>query len=311
MRVAESRGGVAGAHAMTTQLIYADTSLWNELCNQAVDPQMMSSSFARQGAQLVLGMNVFFEMVKTFGMDEEGVAHRGSQLFSYLKAWVHDEFPVVRQTPEILWEEAMNSLGESRSIRVFLDTHEYRHLTEEIARLAAGKFDSSREGFIESRKTTAKRARDEMRNHFRAAPEIGSRLRKIRVDQLRDWLSEEARSEKGVSLLAGHLVDVLQEELFPKLRVIAENLLASDEYRVSHALVRNGIYLNWRLAHRGSVPTSSFDDAYHVVNASYCSKFLTTDKDQADQVSHSLASVHVRYYDQREPFGAWLTDNGC
>ena len=116
----------------------------------------------------------------------------------------------------------MHSLGESRSIKVFLDAQEHRDLTEEIARLASGQFDSLRLGFIERRKATAKTARDEMRNDFRASPEVESKLRKISIGRLKDWLTEEARSERGVSLLAGHLVNVLPEEPFPKLRVSAE-----------------------------------------------------------------------------------------
>lgn len=86
--------------------------------------------------------------------------------------------------------------------------------------------------------------------------------------------------------------------------------LSSDEYKIAHALVRNGIYLNWRLAHRGSVTTTSFDDAYHVVNASYCAKFLTTDEEQVEQALHSLAGVQVGYCRPGESFDEWLTDNG-
>jgi hypothetical protein len=32
---------------MTTQLVYAETSIWNELCNQATDPETLSSILAR------------------------------------------------------------------------------------------------------------------------------------------------------------------------------------------------------------------------------------------------------------------------
>jgi hypothetical protein len=295
---------------MTTRRVYAETSIWNELCDQAVDPQRTASRFARQSEQLVLGMNVFFEMVKTFGMQEETAANRGSKLFSYLNMWMHDEFPILRQTPEILAEEAMHSLGGSRNRRVFVEGVERRLLTQEIDRLANGGFASPRDEFIRVRKATAKGARDEMRNDFRAKFEVKSRLRKISIDRLNDWLKEEARSETGVSLLSAHLRDVLPEVPSRKLWEIAGTLLASDEYRLSHALVRNGIYLNWRLAHRGSVPTSCFDDAYHVVNACYCNKFLTTDKDQVEQALHSLATVQVGYFEPGKPFDAWLTDNG-
>ena len=295
---------------MGTQLVYAETSIWNELCNQAIEPQKMASRLAKRGEQLVLGMNVFFELVKTFGMQQEGAANRGSELFSYLNAWMHDEFLIVRQTPEILLEEAMHSIDRSSRLRIFAEGVEHRSWTEEVARLAKGGFASPRDEFIKVRKSTAKRARDEMRKDFRAIPEAKSRLEKIPIEHLKDWLTEEVRSERGVNSLAVQLMDVLPGEPFPKLREIAERLLSSDKYKVSHALARNGIYLNWRLAHRGSVTTSWFDDAYHVVNASYCGRFLTTDEEQVEQASHSLAGVQVGYCEPGKSFDHWLADNG-
>jgi hypothetical protein len=297
---------------MTTQLVYAETSIWNELCSQAINPEKVASRLAKRGEKLVLGMNVFFEMVKTFGMQGAGAANRGSQLFSYLNMWIKDDFQIVRQTPEILVEEALSSLGGSRRIRLFLEGLEHKLIREEITKLASGEFGSPRDEFIRVRKATAKQAREEMENVFRALPEIKSRLKKIPKELLKDWLTEEVQSERGVEFLARQLDGVMpvQGKPFPKLREIAENLLASTEYRVSNALVRNGIYLNWRLAHRGSVETSSFDDAYHVVNASYCNKFLTTDSDQAEQASYSLVGSEIGYCEPGQPLDLWLADNG-
>ena len=84
------------------QILYAETSLWNELCDQAIDAKMVAEALARQGAQLALGMNVVFEMVKTFGSSGQQARDRAHHLFSYLKTWVRDDFPVTRQTPEFL-----------------------------------------------------------------------------------------------------------------------------------------------------------------------------------------------------------------
>jgi hypothetical protein len=295
---------------MTMQLVYAETSVWNELCNQAIDPHRLASRLAKRGEKLVLGINVLFELLKTFGMSEESAASRGAELFSYLNASMHDEFPITRQTPEILVEEAMHSVDRSRGTRVLVEGVEYRFWRGEIARLAKGGFRSPREGFIEVRKATAKQSRDEMRKEFSAMPEVKFSLRKITIDRLKDWLIGEVRSERGVNSLAIHLAAVLPGESLPDLREIAKSLLGSTEYRVSHALVRNDIYLNWRLAHRGSVALSSYDDAYHVVNASYCGKFLTTDKEQVEQVEHSLSGVQVGFCEPGKPFDVWLTDSG-
>jgi hypothetical protein len=288
------------------QILYAETSLWNELCDQAIDAKTVAEALARQGAQLALGMNVFFEMVKTFGSSAQQARDRAHHLFSYLKTWVRDDFPATRQTPEILADEVWHSLGDAWEVRAFLDGRELRSLIEEIARLADGIFSPSRQEFVNERRATAKRLRQEMIDDLRKKPEVVTRLKQIAPERLEDWMVEEIRSERGASLLMGHLAQVLPKEMFSHLNGIAARLLASDQYKVSHALVRNGVYLNWRIAHRGSVPTSSFDDAYHVVNASYCDKVLTTDSDQAEQVSRSLVGVRVGVYDYGRPLKTWL-----
>src|SRR6266700_2611250 len=111
-----------------TQILYAETSLWNELCDQAVDAEAVSEALSRQGAQLALGMNVFFEMVKTFGKAKQQARDRAQDLFSYLKTWVRDDLPVTRQTPEILVDEVRHSLGDAREVRAFLDCRELSSL---------------------------------------------------------------------------------------------------------------------------------------------------------------------------------------
>jgi len=293
---------------MLAELVYADTSIWNELCDQSINTRVLKSELEARCARMVLGMNVFYEIVKTFGNSETAAVRRGSDLFLYLKLWIQEDLLVVRQTPEILVEEALHSDGQLRSVRAVLDPGELQRLAFEISMLASGNVGPQAEQFIQARKATAKQVRIDMSAHLESRPELKSNLRGITLSALGDWLDREARSPRAINMLSGHLIHVLPNLALSEANRIAGNLLASREYPLSTALVRNGIYLNWRLANRGSLRSDVPDDAYHVVNASYCHSFVTTEKDQGDQVRLSMPSLRVSVYDRSVALGTWLAD---
>jgi hypothetical protein len=294
---------------MRKHLIYADTSFWNQLCDQSIEPRRLASSLAEQDAEIVLGLNVFFEMSKTFEMQRQGAVERASKLFTYLSSWMREGVSVVRQNPEILVDEALHALGRAGIITAFLDSHDHRELAKEIARLGRGKGEAPPAGFIGTRKSTATEARTNMVDHLQSAPQVKARLRTIPASQLTAWTKEEAGSGRGIQLLVDHLDPILGNVEHSNLYAIARILLGSQQYRASRALVRNGICLNWRIANRESIPKSSLDDAYHVVGASYCTKFVTNDPDQALQANSSLDGVQVGLCGMQTPLLDWLIDN--
>jgi hypothetical protein len=113
-------------------------------------------------------------------------------------------------------------------------------------------------------------------------------------------------SARGRAVLAGHLQAQFPDNAVKDLSYTAKKLLASRRYRVSHALVRSDLYVNWRCANHGSLRSDVPDDIFHVVNASYCDLFITTDGDQASYVGQSLNRSKVLLYDKTEPLSKWL-----
>jgi hypothetical protein len=299
------RSGTLGC-LLAQKLIYPDTFIWNELCDQRTDPPELTRALQALGANLVLGMNVFYEIVKTFGSPRADALNRGAALFSCLKLWTASGIVIIRQTPEILVEEVRCCEGQQENVSALLDGADCGRLLAEIDNLASGDFGSMARQFIELRKDTAKRARAEMTDHLQERPELQSVLRGVTLAQLPDWITTEMTSERGVSLLAGHVNHVLPTLAFDDCIRVARKLLGLPRFRISHGLVRSAIYLNWRLANRGSLRSDLPDDAYHVVSASYGDLFVTTEKDQADQALYSVPCVRTSLYDRLVPLVRWL-----
>jgi len=131
-------------------------------------------------------------------------------------------------------------------------------------------------------------------------------MRDVKVDQLSRWIDGEFTGVRGVNLLAGHIIDVRLHFTPEDAISVAAKLLRDQKYRIAHALVRSGIYQNWRLANRRSLRSDQPDDAYHIVNASYADFFVTTEPDQADHFRLAVPALSVFVYDSDEPLISWL-----
>lgn len=85
----------------TITQVYPDTSAWNCLCNQTVEPHALVEALAACGATLVLGFNVMYEMAKLF--------HRGRrELMTYMKGYLALRVPIVQENWALLIEEALD-----------------------------------------------------------------------------------------------------------------------------------------------------------------------------------------------------------
>ena len=58
-------------------------------------------------------------------------------------------------------------------------------------------------------------------------------------------------------------------------------------------MVRSDLYLNWRYCRRGSLGKDMPDDNYHIVNASYCEAFVTSDPELVSYAKHVLSKRHL------------------
>ena len=286
------------AHACT--LIYADTSIWNCLCDEKVNGHNLSSSLAAQNTQLVLGENVLSEMAKAF----QGLNPRARELFSYLKSFLDFGIPLLKPTWALLIEEALHVLKQGPEVVPFASSTD--HLLKQVERLSKGDFDSRALQLVLERKGAAQTTRAMAKAHLTARPKLTSILKQVSSVNLPRWIARQATSARGRTVLAGHLKVEFPSNTSNELYYTAKKLLASRRYRVSHALVRSDLYANWRCANNGSLRSDVPDDIFHVVNASYCDIFITTDRDQGSYVAHARDDFKVLLYAKTDPIAKWL-----
>ena len=87
---------------------------------------------------------------------------------------------------------------------------------------------------------------------------------------------------------------------------LAKKMLRKPKYRVAHAFVRTDLFLNRRKERNKGLRKDAADDVYHLVNASYCHIYGTSDKDQLNYAQISIPGVEIAFYDRVKSVGDWL-----
>lgn len=262
--------------------IYADTSVWNRLCDENVDPCAFSFALANHLVAPVLGYNVFYEIAKLFFSGFDGDVERGIQLFTYLKGYLALRVPIVKENWAILIEEALHETGRKRMESCFRSDTEYQATIEAIDKLCEGRREEETTKFFENRKSAARGSRTSMKDHLEAQPNLKAILMGINETALSHFLMTESTGPQGQLLLLGHLCAEFPKDSRQYLAGVAVQLLRSPDYRTSRAMTRGDLYLNWRCANRGSIRSDLPDDTFHVISAAYCDIFATTELDQAN-----------------------------
>ena len=282
---------------------YPDTTIWNALCDQGVDAANLTSDLAARGTRLVLGTNAVYEMAKTFKGSRSTARERGERLFSYLGQYVQLGIPLLRATDDLLGEETKHVTKEIRQMDLFYGSADYKKLAAEVDKLAHGVFDSRAAQFIPFREAEATQTREALYAHLDRQPLLKRKLEAISEESVGYWIAQEMK-RSGRPILAKHLANVISGRPLRDLTRLAKQLLALPRYRVSHAMVRSDLYLNWRYCRRGTLGKDMPDDNYHAVNASYCDMFVTADPGMASYMSH--VHTRVELYDANVPLAKWL-----
>lgn len=294
---------------MPAKFLYLDTSIWNMLCDQQVDARTLVSNLADRNARLALGPNVVYELSKAFASNKPEMSERGRTLFSYLRPFVRAEIPFFNEPAVLLKQEAALAAREIRGVEVFLNKENYPSLGSSVDNLSRGEFDENTRRFIDIRKAEARQTRFDMSGHLASRPALTQALERVKEDTLRAWIDREAKGSRGRRVLHSNLAIVFDRRPDRKLTLLSKRLLTSQRYRISHAIVRSAIYLNWRSARRGSMRSDVPDDAYHGVNACYCDVFVTTEPDQAFHAELVNSNVRAISYDGSVPLASWLPQN--
>jgi hypothetical protein len=287
------------------RLIYPDTSIWNRLYDQEVDPGFALSVLKTRGAVLVLGYNVLYEVAKCFSSGEPDKILRGQNLCRYIKSYMDWRIPIAMENWALLIQEAFDVVGHPIDRRRRYQEN-YSIALSAIEKLSEGNFEEETAKFISNRKMISLQSRDDMRNGLDAKPHTKAALLATNESALTQFMDEHCVSSTGWRTLQRHLRSLFPEDTEAELALASWKLLQSDRYSVARAITRIDIYLCWRCVHRGSLRSDIPDDAFHVTAAAYCQDFLTTEPDQAEIATRALDGIRARIYIGDEPILQWL-----
>ena len=291
-------------HSM--KYLYADTSIWNCLCDEGVDATALCSMLAERGIELAIGFNVFYEMAKAFFSGTTESTGRGRQLLSYMKTYLALDVPVVKENWALLIEEAFDADGQTALSSWFRDRSQYMLAVREIDKLLNGEIGAEVATFFAARKALVQTSRKEMKDLLNSRPELKALLENVSDAGLADFLDAQTVGSAGQFLLLGHLRKEFPNDSVTDLAQVAAKLLQSPKYRAAHVMTRLDLYLNWRCANRGSMRSDLPDDSFHVVSAAYCNLFVTTEQDQADLARYAIEGIKTLVYPKELDFLEWL-----
>jgi hypothetical protein len=278
--------------------LYADTSIWNRLCDQNADPNTLCSVLALRDIGFAIGFNVLYEMAKSFFTGTEEATARGQKLLNYMKHYLSLRVPIVKENWALLVEEALDVTGTAPMESCFRNSGQYENVIQEIDKLLRREIAPEVAKFFAGRKSLVRTSRDALKDQLAARPGVKIAFGGASEDAIAHLLRTEMIV--GRTMLLGHLRREFPEVSPESLGVVARLLLQSPKYRASHTLTRSDLYLAWRCARRGSIRADLPDDTFHVVSASYCSIFVTTEADQADIALHAIEGIETRVFKNQD-----------
>jgi hypothetical protein len=221
---------------------------------------------------------------------------------TYMKGYLAVRTPIVKENWALLIEEALDVTKHTPMKSCFRDDGEYQMACEEIDKLILhGSFEAEAVKFFDGRISLVRDSRDVIKEGLESRPDSKAHLNAVSEHSLPAFLATEGVGTTGERLLSGHLSREFPNDPLDELRHAARLLLSSKRYRVSRALPRADLYLNWRCARRGSLRGDLPDDTFHVVSAAYSDVFVTTEADQANIAHHALEGIHTIVCEQLEP----------
>src|SRR5882724_6725482 len=123
---------------MTTRLIYLDTTIWKVLSEQAPEGERARQLCSKLDVHFTLGLNAYFEMLKSFFGKRSNALARGKQLFTCLRSYLESGVALLKTWEELLVEEARRSSGETVEMSLFSDATWTRYFVQGAQELAKG-----------------------------------------------------------------------------------------------------------------------------------------------------------------------------
>jgi len=292
--------------------VYLDTNLWSRLLQQPTDDSQFVSTLAGRGIRLIVGDSDICELFESYPFDGDGSAHLTTGMFSRLRPYIARSNTVLKANMELLAAEMRATNNGQQTIDPFLNAEDHDIYRALVERVADGIITQQDRDHVSWRRQRVTNNRDGQRRHMQSELAVRGYLTAITRGNLAEWLDIASVGPDSMVCLAWEI-----KNYFPADASVLEasewavGLLSMPHWRMSRAIVRRNLYMNWRSAQNqdSSIRRDLLVDTDHVLNSVYCDIYATEERRQQEYARLLLTdATAVRIYD-REQFPSvadWL-----
>jgi hypothetical protein len=285
--------------------IYPDTNIWDQLCDQQVNPKEFMDLLAAKGFTLVISFHTVYELARSFTSNDSQVISRGRRLCGYVKQFLELGTPCTKEFWELIIAEVDAFQNNLPQIDPMATPEQSTTTRLELEKLANGVVEERVKQFLEKRLNFAMETRTKQRSHIDNRAELKDELKAIPQAQLAEWMQKEVFRPEGVSTLYQKVIKRMGQG--PTMADILE-LLRYPIAEASRASVRGDLYYNWHCAEYSGIRLDLLDDILHLLQAVYCDLYISEDKGQGIYGPLILtARTRVEIYrDRTIPIKQWI-----
>lgn len=279
--------------------IYLDTCIWNallklELGRGEIDRTPIPC--------LAISRHVVYELGGTFQSNPDLAKLLFRNLIALFDAGVQ-----IANEPFNLIIQEMHAVRDSKTVEFTWPNR--RDFRAELVRLADGNTHLL-QAFIEQRQKDALKDQDRVSRSLQLTNGLTDELKRINRADLPTWIDIEMKTEGAYKRLLEKLQTLFPEQDRPGLCEWAHALLHSSRAPVTAAALRMDLYYNWCSARREKLSPKKdlMPDAYHIINALYCSAYVTGEPDQAKYaLLLGMPSSKIHIWERNVRIDHWLS----
>jgi hypothetical protein len=285
--------------------IYLDTNIWDQLCDQNVNPKGFLDALASKGFTLVISFHTVYEMGRMFASTEPQVIARGRQICAYVCQYLDLGMPCVKEFWEVIVSEAYAFENNLSEIDPMATPEQCATTRQEVDKLSNGIIDERVRPFLDQRLEFAKDTREQQQSHIENRAQLKEHLNKTEEADLAQWMEKETFTPEGVNTLYQKFIKRIGSGPTPEYIL---HLLMFPLAEASRASVRGDLYYNWHCAEHGGIRLDLLDDILHLLEAVYCDLYISEDKSQA-RYGPLILTPRTRveiYRDRKSPIDKWI-----
>jgi hypothetical protein len=284
--------------------VYLDTNLWSRLLQQPTDDDELVSILAGRGVRLIVGDSDICELFESYPFCSDSSPHLTMSMFSRLRPYIAGPNTVLKVNMELLAAEMHATNKGQQTIDQFLNAEDHDVYRALVGRVSNGVITQQDRDHVSCRRERVMSNRDGQQRHMQSELAVKGYLTTVAPERLGEWLDIASLGPDSMACLAWEIRNYFPADAsMIEASEWAAGLLSMPHWRMSRAIVRRNLYMNWRSARSqaSSIPRDLLVDTDHVLNAVYCDMYATEEGRQAKFARLLLTdATAVRIYHREE-----------